>query len=299
MKTIILSLALGFGTTYLVSRNLLSSSKSLVVKIKPELQDTQSKKEGTPTIGGIAFCVGTTIANLLTGIKPVLLFSMWSFCLIGLWDDVEKTKTGNGDGLTPKAKLLTQLCASLLVVFALRVSQSLDTHLLGHDWGRVYYLFAVLYLMFFVNAVNITDGLDGLAALVSLLPLILLCLISSNPFLFAFIGSLSAFLVFNLKPAKYFMGDAGSHALGAVLATTALMDKSEVVTMVASSAMVLELLSSLVQIVSIRTWGKKVFSIAPLHHAFEKKGIAEQAIVAGYTVLTLLLSMVAYLMYKG
>ncbi|MCH3908563.1 MAG: hypothetical protein LKE39_11295 [Sphaerochaeta sp.] len=299
MHMIIACAGIGFIVTFVISRTMLQGERKLVVRIKPELQDVQGEKAGTPTIGGIAFCVGTTVANLATGINPVLLLSMWLFCLIGLWDDVEKTHTLNGDGLSPRTKLLSQLFVSVLVVSTLAVSGNLHTTMFGHNWGVWYGLFAILYLMFFVNAVNITDGLDGLAGLVSILPLILLCVIGANPFLYAFIGSLAAFLVFNLKPAKYFMGDAGSHAIGAVLATTALMDKTEVVTLIASSALVIELFSSLVQIIFIRTLGKKVFSIAPLHHAFEKKGIAERTIVTGYTLLTVLVSLVAYLVYRG
>ncbi|MFA6775128.1 MAG: phospho-N-acetylmuramoyl-pentapeptide-transferase [Sphaerochaetaceae bacterium] len=299
MQQIIIAMGLGFAVTYLLSRMMLQGDKTLVVRIKPELLETQAKKAGTPTIGGIAFCAGTTVANIITGMNPILLLSMWLFCLIGLWDDVEKTKTENGDGLTPRVKLVSQFIASLLVVYALSFSDNLDTRMFGRDWGTFFYLFAILYLMFFANAVNITDGLDGLAALVTILPLILMSVIGGNPFLYAFIGALTAFLMFNVKPAKYFMGDAGSNAIGAVLATTALMDKTEGVTLIACSVLCVELFSSLLQIISIRALGKKLFTIAPLHHAFERKGIAERAIVTGYTLLTLFVSLVAYLVYKG
>ncbi|MFA6844200.1 MAG: phospho-N-acetylmuramoyl-pentapeptide-transferase [Sphaerochaetaceae bacterium] len=298
MKVYLSSIIAGFIITLLTSLMILHNSKTnLVVHIKPELADVQSRKEGTPSSGGIAFCVGSTVASLFFGVNSVLLLGMWMFALIGFWDDMEKTHTLNGDGLTPMIKMLLQLLCSATTVMALYLTHSLNTQLFGHDWNRFYYFFAVFYIVFFVNAVNITDGLDGLAALVTLVPLILLAIINGNTFLYAFIGSLLAFLLFNLKPAKYFMGDCGSHAIGAVLAISALLDKSELITLLSSSVLVIELLSSLVQIISIRTFGKRVFSIAPLHHAFEKKGIGESSIVAGFALASVALSLVAFALW--
>lgn len=300
MGAYLVPLAIAFFSTSFLSLVVLKGKPKLIVKIKPELKDVQEKKAGTPSVGGIIFCVGTTVASIVTGASPVFLLSMWVFALAGLWDDILKTHTWNGDGLDPKAKFSLQILCAVISVMALSLNGEIDTVLFGRDWGWAYYCFAVLYLLFFVNAVNITDGLDGLAALVTFLPLLLLALIHQNKFLYAFIGSLLAFLIFNIKPARYFMGDTGSHALGAVLAVSALAEKSEVLILVSCTPLVIELLSSLLQIISIRTWGKRIFTIAPLHHAFEKRGMAEGAIVAVYALCSLVVSLLAFFIwYKG
>ncbi|MGH0052183.1 MAG: hypothetical protein ACQ5SW_02175, partial [Sphaerochaetaceae bacterium] len=181
----------------------------------------------------------------------------------------------------------------------------LDTHVdllfLQLDFGFIYYLFALLYILYFVNAVNITDGLDALAAGSSLPILLLILLLSQKQggmASSALVGSLLAFLFFNLPPARYFMGDCGSHALGAYIAMSALLLGSELVLFLASGLFLLELASSLIQIISIRRFGRKVFSIAPLHHAYELKGVKEGYIVLSFTLVSWVFVVVSLLVSR-
>jgi phospho-N-acetylmuramoyl-pentapeptide-transferase len=137
MHMIIACAGIGFIVTFVISAPCCRGSGNWWCGSSRNSRDVQGEKAGTPTIGGIAFCVGTTVANLATGINPVLLLSMWLFCLIGLWDDVKKTHTLNGDGLSPRTKLLSQLFVSVLVVSTLAVSGNLHTTMFGHNMGSV------------------------------------------------------------------------------------------------------------------------------------------------------------------
>ena len=263
---------LGFCVTLALSLILLQSKRKLVIRIKPELQDVQKFKNGTPTIGGIAFTCAVSLVAWICGLSAIELLAMWIFALIGLWDDLEKTHSRNGDGLKSLTKLGAQCLAAFLVVLMLGINHLVATNL-------SYSAFAIFFFVFMVNAVNISDGLDGLAALMALPVLCLVAWFGRDPFLLAFIGALLAFLLLNLKPAKYFMGDAGSHALGAVIALVALIHHLEGAVIIASIPFMVELMSSLIQILAIRLFGRKVFLIAPLHHDLQKRGMGERQVV--------------------
>ena len=282
--------------------------------IKPELESTQSGKRGTPSIGGLAFSLGTALATLLCahGFESTVIFPLLGlllFASIGMVDDIAKARKGNGDGIQSLTKLILQAIVAVILLFLLRRSNSLTTSIflpflkgktLSLGWG--YYLFALLYILYFVNAVNITDGLDALAAGSSLPLLLLIALFSfkaNGSFSLALIASLLAFLLFNKKPARYFMGDCGSHALGGYMAVSALMFNAEVVLLVASGLFLMEFASSLIQIIAIRSTGKKVFSIAPLHHAYELKGIAERTIVGRFTLVSWIFALLGLLLFLG
>lgn len=287
-----------FIATFVLSKVLLSVAGQSGVAIKPELLSTQRQKWGTPVIGGIAFCLGTLAVSVL---DPSLgdasvsypLLALLLFGCIGLLDDRLKRTSDNGDGLASLLKLALQTQGALLLLILLGRNALLDTRLAigpySIELGLSYYVFSLLYILYFVNAVNITDGLDALAAGSSLpLLLLLLCLgaqggSTTSP---ALLGSLLAFLFFNRKPARYFMGDCGSHALGAYIAISALLLGSEVVVFFASGLFLVELATSLIQIIAIRRFGRKVFSIAPLHHAYELKGVAEGRIVTIFTLVS-------------
>ncbi|MFA6681508.1 MAG: hypothetical protein WCS35_05710, partial [Sphaerochaeta sp.] len=291
---LVLELGSAFTVTFLISMLLIRFAPIMQVAIKAELESVQSLKRGTPTIGGLAFVLGTTAVTLLFPSRfenSVLLplLSLVLFAAIGLVDDLFKTRKSSGDGISSLAKLLLQALVAAVLLFLLQRSNSLTTTIMlplfkGRtlSLGGTYYLLALLYILYFVNAVNITDGLDALAA-GSSLPLLLLLAIfsfwSKRVFSPALIGSILAFLIFNKKPAKYFMGDCGSHALGGYIAVSALMLNAEVVLLVASGLFLMEFATSLIQIIAIRSTGRKVFTIAPLHHAFELKGVAERTIV--------------------
>ncbi len=284
---------LGFCFTLVLSLCLLHSRLKLVVRIKPELRDVQKSKSGTPTVGGIAFIVATTIVSLILRLSPVELLSMGLFACIGLVDDLEKTHTRNGDGMKSVTKLLAQFLAAFLTVLMLGLNDLIETN-------SSYSAFAICFLVYMVNAVNISDGLDGLATLMALPALLLVAAFDHDPFLLAFIGSLLGFLILNVKPAKYFMGDAGSHAIGAVLALAALVHHREGPVLVATIPFFVEFLSSFVQIVAIRLFGRKVFAIAPLHHDLQKHGLGERTTVAIFFLASLSSTLVAvWLMGRG
>jgi phospho-N-acetylmuramoyl-pentapeptide-transferase len=311
---LVLELGSAFTVTFLISMFLIRFAPVMQVAIKAELESVQSLKRGTPTIGGLAFVLGTTAVTLLFPSRfenSVLLplLSLVLFAAIGLVDDLFKTRKSSGDGISSLTKLLLQALAAAVLLFLLQRSNSLTTTIMlplfkGRtlSLGGAYYLLALLYILYFVNAVNITDGLDALAA-GSSLPLLLLLAIfsfwSKSVFSPALIGSILAFLIFNKKPAKYFMGDCGSHALGGYIAVSALMLNAEVVLLIASGLFLMEFATSLIQIIAIRSTGRKVFTIAPLHHAFELKGVAERTIVGRFTIVSWAFASLAFLLFLG
>ncbi|ADY13088.1 glycosyl transferase [Sphaerochaeta globosa] len=299
-----------FVATFVLSKVLLSVTGKSKVAIKPELMATQAMKQGTPVLGGIAFCLGTLCISLF---DPFLgepgvaypLIALLLFGLIGLLDDRMKLRSGNGDGLPSLFKLALQAQGALLLLILLGREALIDTRLeigsFGIELSFAYYIFACFYILYFVNAVNITDGLDALAAGSSLPLLVLLLLLgnrSNGIASTALLGSLLAFLLFNRKPAKYFMGDCGSHALGAYIAISALLMRFEVVVFLASGLFLVELATSLIQIISIRRFGRKVFTIAPLHHAYELKGVAEGRIVTFFTLASWAFAFVSLLISR-
>ncbi len=309
-----LEMGLAFSITFLISMIFIRYAPVIKVAIKPELEKIQSGKRGTPSVGGLAFCLGTALATLVfpNRFEPTVFFPLLSlllFAVIGLFDDIAKARKGNGDGITSLIKLILQAIIAAILLILLKRSNSLSTNLIlplfrgrALSLGWSYYLFAMLYIMYFVNAVNITDGLDALAAGSSLPLLLLLALFSftsNSPFSPALIASLLAFLLFNRKPAKYFMGDCGSHALGGYIAVSALMLNAPLVLLVASGLFLLEFASSLIQIIAIRSTGKKVFSIAPLHHVFELKGVAERTIVGRFTLVSWFFALLGLLLFLG
>ncbi|NCC64214.1 MAG: phospho-N-acetylmuramoyl-pentapeptide-transferase [Spirochaetia bacterium] len=307
LRMLVVQAVCSFLLTFLISKVLLSICTKSKVAIKPELAHNHAAKQGTPVVGGLAFSIGFILTNLMTSdlrdyfvLLPMIALTL--FLLVGFLDDLQKQKTKNGDGLSSRAKLLLQFSSAVVIVLLAKHLSVLDTHITffkgSWDLGYMYFVFAVFYLLYFVNAVNITDGLDALASGASL-PVLLLLVLLSQRFGFAMIGSLLAFLYFNRSPAKYFMGDAGSHALGGYIGICALLINAELVFVVASGLFLLELSSSLIQIISIRGFQKKVFTIAPLHHAYEMKGIKEEKIVASCIAASWLFASLALLISRN
>ncbi len=296
--------------TFVLSKVLLSLVGKSSVAIKPELQQVHASKKGTPVIGGVAFTLGTFAVSSFDPqvASPTVLYPLLAlllFALVGFLDDRLKQTSSNGDGLPSLLKLALQVQATLLLLIILKqrglISTTLDLGFVSLSLGPAYYLFALVYVLYFVNAINITDGLDALAA-GSSLPMLLLILVFSSqrslPVSSSLLGSLLAFLWFNRRPAKYFMGDCGSHALGGYLAISALLLKAEVALFVASGLFLVELASSLIQIISIRKFGKKVFTIAPLHHAYELKGVKETHIVISFILVSWLFGAASLLLSR-
>ena len=276
------------------------------------------KKEGTPTMGGLIFIIPTIVALILLYFNDsieishnliILVFVFLAYAFLGFIDDYLKIKFHNNRGLSILSKLLIQMVIALIFFYIfmsnggksdLVISSLGITIPLGWTFG----LFILFLLVGTSNAVNITDGLDGLAGGLSAIAFFAFGLISWNAgwmegyqeiaiFCFILAGALMGFLVFNAHPAKVFMGDLGSLSLGAALATIAIITRHELSLAVIGGVFVVETLSSLIQIIAITKFHKKVFKRAPLHHHFEVLGMNEQDIVRYFWVAGLILAMAA------
>ncbi|WP_314641643.1 phospho-N-acetylmuramoyl-pentapeptide-transferase [uncultured Veillonella sp.] len=271
--------------------------------IREEGPESHQAKAGTPTMGGafmmVALVLGVAIFapwNVGTG---MLLFLTLGHSLLGFFDDFVKAVKKRNLGLTAKQKLLGQFI--LAAVFCYFITEIMvvpttlwipvaDVHLqLG--WG--YYVLAFLIIVGATNAVNLTDGLDGLASGTSAVAAIAFSVIglmlasmtnSIGAESVAYFGAIVAavclgFLVYNVNPAKVFMGDTGSLALGGAFAAMAILTKTELLLVVIGGIFVMEALSVIIQVISFKTRGVRVFKMSPIHHHFELSGWAEQTVV--------------------
>lgn len=273
-------------------------------------------KDGTPTLGGLIFIVPTIIIMILLYLRgsidftsnlAILLFVFIAYALLGFIDDYKKIKYKNNKGLSTIKKLIYQTIIAIVfyVIFKHNGGESsliISFLNLDIELGWLYGIFILLVLVGTTNAVNISDGLDGLCGGLSVMAFLAYGLIAWGTswlvgyqeiaiFSFVLIGSLLGFLVFNTYPAKVFMGDTGSLALGGALATIAILTRHEVSLLLIGGVFVVETLSSLIQIIAIRKYNKKVFKKAPLHHHFEELGWIETDIVKLFWVVGLILAM--------
>ena len=275
-------------------------------------------KNGTPTIGGLIFIVPTILAMLylylrgsleITHSLLIIIFVFISYALLGFVDDFLKVRFKNNDGLSITQKLLVQVLIAL-VFFYIYMQGGGDANVtisslgISLDLGWVYGLFILFLLVGSSNAVNLTDGLDGLAGGTTLIAFLSFGIITWGTtwiegyqeiaiFCFILVGSLLGFLVYNSHPAKVFMGDTGSLALGATLAAIAILTKHELSLAVIGGVFVIEALSSIIQLTAIKKFKRKVFLMAPIHHHFEKLGFEETDIVKGFYLLAMLLGTIA------
>lgn len=276
-------------------------------------------KQGTPTIGGIIFIIPVLVAILLLYLRGsikithnliILIMVFLSYGFIGFLDDYLKIKrksvSGN-EGLKSWQKLILEIIIAIVFFFIYRAnggSGDLTLSLFGWNikLGWAYGLFILLVLVATTNAVNITDGLDGLAAGLCVFAFMAFGIIAWNTtwldgyqeiaiFCFLLIGALGGFLLFNSHPARVFMGDTGSLALGGALATVAILTRHEFSLILIGGVFVIETLSSLLQIIWIRHFHKKLFKKAPLHHHFEELGWQEQDIVKLFWSVGFILAM--------
>ena len=286
------------------------------------------KKIGTPTMGGVLILIGLFVgvflwADLYNPYNWLLIFITFSFGILGAFDDYKKIKNNNSKGIPSKFKLITQIILGLISLFILFnfIESDLITNLyipffknlvINLGWFFIpFYLFVIVGSS---NAVNLTDGLDGLATV----PVILVAgcfafisYVSGNiifaeyllipyiegvgevaVFCGAIIGASIGFLWFNAPPAKIFMGDTGSLALGGSLGAVGVVTKHEIVLAITGGLFVLEAVSVIVQVISFKLTGKRIFMMAPIHHHFEKKGWAESTVVIRFWIISLILAMI-------
>ncbi len=264
--------------------------------IREEGPKSHRVKAGTPTMGGLFLILSGVIVILGNGLidKTVLwlLFLMIGHGILGFLDDFIKAEKKRNLGLTAKQKIMGQLILSIIFCFGcvemLHLPCAISIPFTASDIsiGWLYYPFVILVIVGASNAVNLTDGLDGLASgccTVAFMAYAAFCYINGLYDIAAFIiimaGCCIGFLFFNYHPAKIFMGDTGSLALGGALAGIAVMTRTELLLVVLGMVFVVEALSVIVQVASFKLYGKRVFKMSPLHHHFELSGWSEVNVV--------------------
>ena len=291
-------------------------------------EDHIIKKIGTPTMGGLIILLGLLTSVILwADLSNInILFCLYvavSFGLLGAFDDYKKIKYSNSSGISSKLKIILQIILSIIgvVIYVNFIDYQNITNLyfpffknLIINLGWFFIPFAIFVIIGSSNAVNLTDGLDGLATVPVILVAACFAFISYVTgnivfsdylqipyiegtgevaiFCGAIIGSCLGFLWFNAPPAKIFMGDTGSLSLGGSLGAVGIITKHEIVLAITGGLFVLEAVSVMVQVISFKLTGKRIFKMAPIHHHFEKKGWPESTVVIRFWIISIILAMI-------
>lgn len=310
----VLAIMLGFISATILGFILIPLLKKMHAgqRISSYVSNRHQEKEGTPTLGGLIFIIPTLLVVLfllltgkmeLTEDLKIVLFVFISYAFIGFLDDYLSLKKGDNEGLTTIQKFLMQLVIAL-IVFYLYIKNGGQTRLLVSTLGiniEMKWLYGIFILFILVgssNAVNLTDGLDGLAGGLSAISFIAFSLISlmvgytdMGIFTLILTGAIVGFLFFNAYPAKVFMGDTGSLALGAVMGTIAILTHREITLLIVAFVFVIETLTVILQVIWVKCFNKRLFLMTPIHHHFEKLGMNEVDIVRMFWLVGLILAM--------
>lgn len=280
--------------------------------IRKEGLKSHLKKAGTPTIGGLIFIFSIIIVMVamrykVTDEAMIILYGTLAFGIIGFLDDILKIIHKDNEGLTSKQKFLLQLIFSTAIAIYGYINIGSEIFIFkGYtlDLGMLYIPFVIFYFTAVTNAVNLTDGVDGLASSVTVLVLLFFSIISFNlghdsvtVFCIGLIGALIGFLKYNANPAKVFMGDTGSLALGGAISTILLVLKMPLLVIIVGGVYVVETCSVIIQVASFKLTGKRVFKMAPIHHHFEKSGWNEVKIVTVFSIVTCILCIIGLFIY--
>ena len=302
-----------WGTTIMIP---MLKKKQFGQFIREEGPQAHLSKAGTPTMGGLAIVAGITVAILVSGFvtgslgaeKIAIILTMLAFGVIGFIDDYNKIAKKQNEGLTPKQKLALQILFGVALAVFMMVKEGTEVFI---PFAKTYVDFGWLYIPFIVfvevamaNAVNLTDGLDGLAtsncAIVGFaFTVIGMSLIpeTNEPMYVAgqaIFGACIGFLMLNKYPARIFMGDTGSMALGGVLSATAIVGRMAWILPIAGLLFVIEALSVIIQVTYFKkTGGKRIFRMAPIHHHFELGGWSEVRVVITFCAFTLVCCIIA------
>ena len=287
------------------------------------------QKAGTPTMGGLLIILSVVISlvfwsDLQNTFVWIGFLTLIVFGFIGFVDDYNKIKSNSSNGLKARTRIILQIFFALMI--SILAINNLDAQInttisfpffknLIVNFGYFYFIISLFIIVGSANAVNLTDGLDGLAivpVMIVAMTFAFIAYVSGNivfsDYLLinyipgtgelsvlcgALIGAALGFLWFNAPPAKVFMGDTGSLALGATIGSIAIMVKHEIVLAIAGGLFVLETLSVIIQVISFKLTGKRIFMMAPLHHHFEKKGWAESTIVIRFWIITIVLALLS------
>lgn len=280
--------------------------------IREEGPKSHQAKTGTPTLGGIMIVLSIIITAITMALKYAtlnteilsLLFVLFGFALLGFLDDFIIIVKKRNLGLTSKQKLIGQIVISIIFYFVLTwndfsTSVSIPFTSFSIDLGWGYALFIIFWLVGFSNATNLTDGLDGLlsgTAAIAFGAFAIIAWSQSNVevtiFSMAVVGAVLGFLVFNANPAKVFMGDTGSLALGGAIAAISILTKTEFILLIIGGVFVAETLSVILQVISFKTTGKRIFKMSPLHHHYELSGWSEWKVVVVFWTAGLVLAII-------
>ena len=311
----ILSVMVGFIVSVIMGLGLIPILKRINFgqRISEYVGEAHRKKEGTPTMGGIIFIIPTILSILFLVLDNrlemtynlliiMIVFILYAF--IGFLDDFLSLKRGKNEGLTVTQKFIGQIIVAL-IFFAIYMKYNGNTSFvvstlgINIDLGWLYGVFILVLLVGFSNATNLTDGLDGLSGGLSVIAFVAFALISLfigkedvGIFCFVLSGALAGFLMFNAYPARVFMGDTGSSALGAVLATVATLTRREVTLFVIGLVFCLETLSVMIQVFYYKLKKKRRFLMTPIHHHFEKLGYEEPDIVKGFWLIGIICAVI-------
>ncbi len=302
--------------------------------IREEGPKTHFKKAGTPTMGGLMILISVSLSTILWADLTnhyvwLALFVMIGFGLIGFIDDYKKLTKRNTDGMSGKMKLFLQFVTGLAVTIGIiyymppDIATSISIPFFKDIYFDISYLFipwALFVLIGSSNAVNLTDGLDGLAIVpiaIAAACFGLICYIVGNSnfadylhigyvpgtgelaiLCGALVGGAMGFLWYNTPPAMIFMGDTGSLAMGGVLGAIAVITKHEIVWAIVGGLFVLETVSVIIQVISFKLTGKRVFRMAPIHHHFEKKGWSEPTVVIRFWIIAVVLAIIGLMTLK-
>ncbi|MBP2077547.1 phospho-N-acetylmuramoyl-pentapeptide-transferase [Oceanobacillus polygoni] len=313
LTVLLITLAIAFLITVLLSPIFIPFLRRLKFgqSIREEGPKSHLKKTGTPTMGGIMIIFSVIITSIIMAARVtesgigyelwLLVFVIFGYGLLGFLDDFIKVAMKRNLGLTSLQKLLGQIVIALVFYFILRNHGfSTAVQIPGTDiqwelgWG--YALLIIFMLVGASNAVNLTDGLDGLLAGTAAIAFGAFAILAwygtgQNEvavFALAVVGALLGFLVFNAHPAKVFMGDTGSLALGGAIAAISILLKMEILLVIIGGVFVIETLSVIIQVISFKTTGKRVFKMSPLHHHYELLGWSEWRVVTTFWLVGLL-----------
>lgn len=312
ISVLLLTIAIAFLITVLLSPIFIPFLRRLKFgqSIREEGPESHMKKTGTPTMGGLMIIFSIIITALIMSFKVtseigyelwLLIFVLAGYGLLGFLDDFIKVVMKRNLGLTSKQKMLGQIVIALVFYFILR-SQNFPTYIqipgtsIQWELGWGYAILIIVMLVGASNAVNLTDGLDGLLAGTAAIAFGAFGVLAwygfpqdnVTIFTLAVVGALLGFLVFNAHPAKVFMGDTGSLALGGAIAAVAILTKLEIILVIIGGVFVIETLSVIIQVISFKTTGKRVFKMSPLHHHYELMGWSEWRVVTTFWLIGLI-----------
>lgn len=310
----LINIGLGFVLSIVLGRLIIPILKRLHAgqSIREDGPQSHLVKSGTPTIGGLIFLASVIITSLVTANFKLsvlmILFSTLAFGAVGFIDDYIKVVMKRNLGLRAYQKLLLQILVAVILIIYQYNSKEMGTDLYipflkdYRSIGFLYIPFVIFVIVGTVNSVNLTDGLDGLSSSVTIICLMFFNFVAIKfqryeiaGFCLALSGALMGFLHYNKFPAKVFMGDTGSLALGGAISAIALLLNVPLILPIAGGIYFIETLSVIIQVVSFKTRGKRVFLMSPLHHHFEHKGWHEKKIVAVFSLVEVILCVISYL----